>query len=313
MGRDKSQEAKKALRLKRQIDLAAAQEAVERLQKQGKMDEMAETMKLVELLEAAESKDRQADDAVLAAIVKNSKAFTVRVLMEWGEGFNEEVHNKEKVSQVLELLAPKIELPAPLAVQVRCEFDSGKRGSKPMQLQNDLTWHENKVHVVAGEVITIDAYAMELKNADRRARTLDLYRAASEGDLESVRFVCAYAPERVVATDGQKGEYSQEMPLHWAAKGGHAEVALALIDANADTNAIDKFGQAPLHMAASKGHIETVKVLLAARADVEALDKDGDPPMKWAELNKHHKTCDVLFTALHKSKKAGMRFKSQVR
>ena len=66
-------------------------------------------------------------------------------------------------------------------------------------------------------------------------------------------------------------------------------------------------------MAASKGHIETVKVLLAARADVEALDKDGDPPMKWAELNKHHTTCDVLFTALHKSKKAGMRFKSQVR
>ena len=40
--REKSQEAKKALRLKRQIDLAAAQEAVERLQKQGKMDEMAE-------------------------------------------------------------------------------------------------------------------------------------------------------------------------------------------------------------------------------------------------------------------------------
>ena len=48
-------------------------------------------MKLVELLDAAESKDREADDAILAAIVKNSKAFTVRVLMEWGEGFNEEV------------------------------------------------------------------------------------------------------------------------------------------------------------------------------------------------------------------------------
>ena len=76
-----------------------------------------------------------------------------------------------------------------------------------------------------------------------QARTLDLYRAASEGDLEGVRFVCAYAPERVVANDGQKGEYSQEMPLHWATKGGHAEVALALIDANADTNVTDKVSE----------------------------------------------------------------------
>ena len=50
-------------------------------------------------------------------------------------------------------------------------------------------------------------------------------------------------------------------PLHYAAVGGHKEVAEYLIDNNSDVNVSDPAGCTPLHAAAMLGHIEIIRLL----------------------------------------------------
>ena len=57
-------------------------------------------------------------------------------------------------------------------------------------------------------------------------------------------------------------------PLHYAAVGGHKEVAEYLIDNNSDVNVSDPAGCTPLHAAAMLGHIEIIRLLIARGADV---------------------------------------------
>lgn len=64
--------------------------------------------------------------------------------------------------------------------------------------------------------------------------------------------------------------------LHLAAIHGHSEVARALVDAGASTEAAvtrgENEGLTPLRLAAERGHLSTVRVLLAAGADIAAED-----------------------------------------
>lgn len=304
-------EDKKSNRALRQQDLAAAKAAAASLRAQGKLDELAKTMELVEMLQKSEDKYLARDAAHKASMVKNSRPFTVRVMMDSGEGFNEEVHLDENVGDVMQRIAPKIEMIPSLATQARLELH-GKYSQRTV-LDNNTSWRKSGVRPVDGVSVTVSAFAEELINADKRARTLNLYKATAEGDIEAVELVCKYAPERILETSGQSAGQRNEMPIHWAAKKGYSDVVTAMLDAQADPNVVDKYGQAPLHMAASKGHVESVKALLTANANVDIVDKDGDSPMQWAELNKHHKTYDVLFSALHRSKKKGMQFKNRIR
>jgi ankyrin repeat protein len=73
----------------------------------------------------------------------------------------------------------------------------------------------------------------------------DVYTVAAVGDLERVKALLQDHPELV-----SKGDKEGWTVLHWAAKGGHADVAGWLIDEKADVNARGSRGETPLHEAA---------------------------------------------------------------
>jgi len=79
--------------------------------------------------------------------------------------------------------------------------------------------------------------------------------------------------------------------LHYAAKGGHGEVAQALVEATADLNLRSSVTRAhgftPVHFAAMGGHDLVLQLMILARAVVSVLDRDGagDRRRKWAPLH----------------------------
>lgn len=73
---------------------------------------------------------------------------------------------------------------------------------------------------------------------------------------------------------------SPELPLHAAAKRGHAAVTRSLLRAGASTFKLSKSCLFPLHMAASSGDVETVRALLEGGADVDITGmEDFAPPL----------------------------------
>ena len=75
-------------------------------------------------------------------------------------------------------------------------------------------------------------------------------------------------------------------PLHTAVDEGTVAEVVALIEAGADVNAIDKRGETPLHIAAGHAAEETGlgapekgKLLIEAGANIEAIDKYGSRPL----------------------------------
>jgi len=64
-------------------------------------------------------------------------------------------------------------------------------------------------------------------------------------------------------------------PLHYAAFGGHAEIAAMLMDRVPDIDAPAPNGQTALMLAAAAGHLDVVKVLVDADADMDLEDYEG--------------------------------------
>ncbi|WP_431902629.1 ankyrin repeat domain-containing protein [Nonomuraea sp. bgisy101] len=135
-----------------------------------------------------------------------------------------------------------------------------------------------------------------------------LYRAALNGDLETVdQLLAAGADPNVVSQGEEEGlplcaaaawdrvavagallaggadvngqEGGGWRALAWAAANGHAETAQALIEAGAEVDAANDDGDTPLTLAARRGALGVVRVLLEAGADIEKFDADGDTPL----------------------------------
>jgi len=71
--------------------------------------------------------------------------------------------------------------------------------------------------------------------------------------------------------------------LHWAARGGDADLVKALVDAGADAGARTLFGAyTPLHLAAERGAAPIVKALVAAGAAADARTSTGATPLMLA-------------------------------
>jgi ankyrin repeat protein len=90
--------------------------------------------------------------------------------------------------------------------------------------------------------------------------------------------------------------------LMWAAAGGAADAARALLDLGADATGRSTFGGAtdgegatPLHLAARNGSIELIELLLDAGADPRATDGLYDStPAGWAEHGGHAAAAELL-------------------
>ncbi|MFE3453884.1 ankyrin repeat domain-containing protein [Nonomuraea sp. NPDC059194] len=135
-----------------------------------------------------------------------------------------------------------------------------------------------------------------------------LFRAALDGDLETVdELLAAGADPNVVSQGEEEGlplcaaaardrvavakallaggadvngrESGGWQALAWAAANGHAETAQVLIEAGAEVDAANDGGDTPLTLAARRGALGVVRVLLEAGADVEKADGDDDTPL----------------------------------
>ena len=108
---------------------------------------------------------------------------------------------------------------------------------------------------------------------------VNIHEAAGSGDVERVK--------QYIASGGdlnQKEPSGGNTALRLAALLGHAEVAVALIDAGAEVDIPDNDGTTALSTAAFFCHEEIVQALLAKGADVNRKNNNGDSAMTSASL-----------------------------
>lgn len=113
-----------------------------------------------------------------------------------------------------------------------------------------------------------------------------LHEAARKGDSA----FCLVAPGCLnVAND--MGDY----PIHVAARMGHTECVVALVNAGSDANQISgRMGECPLHIAAEYGNLETCFALLEMGADIESTDGDYHTPLLYAANARRMSVCYLL-------------------
>ena len=84
----------------------------------------------------------------------------------------------------------------------------------------------------------------------------------------------------------QKDVYS-DLPLHATALKGHAQLTQALIQHGASVNQIDGKGRLPLHLACWKGHTQLANSLIKYGASLNQSDGIGNLPLHLAALKGH--------------------------
>ncbi|XP_077943450.1 histone-lysine N-methyltransferase EHMT1a [Gasterosteus aculeatus] len=89
--------------------------------------------------------------------------------------------------------------------------------------------------------------------------------------------------------------------LHWAALSGCDDIALALLEAQCDLNAVNVHGDSVLHVASRENHLECVILFLSRGADINQKNKEGETALDccvfsskvWTTLNTNKKLTDA--------------------
>jgi ankyrin repeat protein len=85
--------------------------------------------------------------------------------------------------------------------------------------------------------------------------------------------------------------------LHDATRRGDFETVIALLEAGANINDLDKYNQTPLMIAARLGHTELVRALVARGADLNATAKYRLTALMWAIVWYQKHTACILIEA----------------
>jgi uncharacterized protein len=110
------------------------------------------------------------------------------------------------------------------------------------------------------------------------------------GHVEVVRFLLESGAEvNTPSRDGLK-----VTPLNSAAAGRHYEIAMLLLERDANPNIRQEGDFVPLHSAAINGQIEMVKILLQYGADKDLKSLDGKTARDYALENGHKIVAEVL-------------------
>lgn len=100
-----------------------------------------------------------------------------------------------------------------------------------------------------------------------------MHSLAFMGEMENfISFIGKFESSSIDALDS-----SGMSALHWAALGGHSDIAQIILEHGGDPNILNSGLNSPLHLAASSGHSTTVQVLLDFQADLSLRNmKDRD-------------------------------------
>lgn len=104
-----------------------------------------------------------------------------------------------------------------------------------------------------------------------------LCRAARFGDLDRVKSLLSAEPELVNVKDDEGF-----LPLHWAARFDHRDVAKFLLTHRAEVDGRESHEMTPLHIAASSSSEDVAALLIEHGADINARDNNGDAPLDFA-------------------------------
>jgi len=107
-----------------------------------------------------------------------------------------------------------------------------------------------------------------------------IHDAVRAGDLDLVVKLLKKDPSLVHAPDEE--DQFRSLPLHFAAMGGHLDIAKVLLKMGADIDGFDTDESTPLHVAALRGQGEMIDLLLANGADVNRRDKNGAYALSFA-------------------------------
>jgi hypothetical protein len=124
------------------------------------------------------------------------------------------------------------------------------------------------------------------QSLDEMEYTRSACSAAQNGEVDKLRRLLERNPGAVYH-DGADGR-SGYTPLHYAARGGHADCVALLLRSDAPVHARTSAGGAtPLMRAAFAGHATICRLLLRAGAAVEAQDTDGETALHKAAQQQH--------------------------
>jgi ankyrin repeat protein len=141
--------------------------------------------------------------------------------------------------------------------------------------------------------------AIALRNNPKQMQLLsmrnELANAADKGDLDTLNKILDQGV--VYPNDHATGDDRLDHPsaLHLAASQGFGDIVLELIRRGADVNVQDISEVTPLHYAARKNKIETAKILLDAGANVNAKNIFGNPLID-AAMNGHLEMVKLLLS-----------------
>jgi hypothetical protein len=117
----------------------------------------------------------------------------------------------------------------------------------------------------------------------------EIRTAVEDGDLAKVKALLKGNP----ALAFSKGD-NYMTPLHYAAYGGHKDVAELLLDNNVGIDIKNAGDQTPLHIASGQGHAEVVEYLLAKGANVNTRTIYGETPLHYAARFGHKDVAELL-------------------
>ncbi len=120
---------------------------------------------------------------------------------------------------------------------------------------------------------------------------LRLHRAASNGNTEEVGVLLAKGSE--INSTSSLGE---KTALFYAVENGHDHLIPLLLNAGANIDAVDKFGQTALICAIKKSHAEVAYTLIERGANLDVLDSYGKCALGCAVASDQH---DVVRELVH--------------
>ena len=114
-----------------------------------------------------------------------------------------------------------------------------------------------------------------------------LHNAIIEGSFEIVELLLHHDANPNIM--GHRGG-----ALHLAARHGHLDIAMQLVDKKAILDLQDDFKRIPLHVAAKNGHAKVVEYLCTRGADANTQSSPGWTPLQSAASNGHTETAAYL-------------------
>ena len=141
------------------------------------------------------------------------------------------------------------------------------------------------------ELLAIDSASVDARSGDGFTA---LHLAAFFGQVDAVQLLITLGAE----VDAPGIGWMTGTALHSAASAKQAEVVRALLEAGADPNARQSGGWIPLHAAARNGDSRSIALLLAAGSDAAAVNDEGTSVLEMSQQSGDDETTAMIEAAM---------------